>query len=135
MQRLFAVVTGALLCGLVAVAAEKPSDAYRKAMADLGAFSSGIDKAVTDQDFETATTLAQSAKSAFEFTEGFWRGKDPEAAKLADRGRMATSDLLVMAGIKNQEGVAFAAMEAKEVCAGCHMAHRERLPDGSFEIK
>jgi hypothetical protein len=28
-----------------------------------------------------------------------------------------------------------AAAEVGKTCGGCHMAHRERLPDGTFEIK
>ena len=36
---------------------------------------------------------------------------------------------------KNEEGVATASRAVNGTCMGCHTAHRERLPDGTSEIK
>lgn len=121
--------------GLVAAAAEKPPEDYKKAMQDLGAFAQGIDKAVSDENYDSVATLAKSARDAFGVAEKYWTGKSTEAADLAQKGGKAAADLFVMAGIKNQEGAAYSAKEAREGCMTCHQAHRERLEDGSFEIK
>ena len=135
MQKLFIALVVAAALGLVTVAAEKPPANYQQAMKDLGAFSAGNDKAVMEEDYETTARLGRSAKEAFDVTETFWKTRNPDAAKMAQTGSKAATDLMITSGVKSQEGVAFAAMEAKAVCAGCHMAHRERLPDGTFEIK
>ena len=135
MQKLFIVLVVAAAFGLVTAAAEKPPASYQAAMKTLGAFSAGIDKAVMEEDYDTAARLGRSAKEAFDVTEAFWKTRNPEAARMAQTGGKAATDLVITSGVKSQEGAAFAAMEAKAVCAGCHMAHRERLPDGTFEIK
>jgi hypothetical protein len=135
MRTLFVVSSAAVLLGLVAIAAEKPPAPYQKAMKDLGAFAADLDTAVMAQDYDAVFRLADNARNNFNVAEKFWAPRDPEAAKLAQTGAKAAADLVVMAGIKSQEGVAYAAMEAKAVCTTCHTAHRQELPDGTFEIK
>lgn len=121
--------------GLAVFAAEKPPENYQKAMKDLGALSQGIGKAVADENYDAITEYATSAKAAFVVVEEFWRTKGGEALKMAQTGGKAASDLEVTAGLKNAEGVAFAAKELTDLCAGCHAAHREKMPDGTFQIK
>lgn len=121
--------------GFAASASEKPPDTYKQAMQNLNAFASGIDKAVTDENYDTVARLGQSARDAFGVAEKYWTGKSTDAAQLAQKGGKAAADLVVMAGIKSQEGAAFAAKEARDGCMTCHTAHREQLADGSFEIK
>ena len=41
----------------------------------------------------------------------------------------------VAAGLMSGEGVAYSAKELAGTCATCHTAHREKLPDGTFQIK
>jgi hypothetical protein len=121
--------------GLATSASEKPPDTYKQAMQNLNAFSTGIDKAVTDENYDNVARLGQSARDAFGVAEKYWTGKSADASQLAQKGGKAAADLVVMAGIKSQEGAAFAAKEAREGCMTCHAAHREQVPDGSFEIK
>jgi hypothetical protein len=135
MQKLLIVLFVVGTFGLVAVAAEKPAESYQKAMKDLGAFAAGIDKAIMTEDYDAAAKFAQSAKDAFDVAATYWKGRNTEAAALAQKGSKAASDLLVTSGLKSQEGAAYAVTEAKSVCMACHTAHRERLADGTFEIK
>lgn len=134
-QKWFVALLIVGMFGLVGAAAEKPSADYQKAMQELGAFNAGIDKAVADENYDTVAKLALSAKDAFKVAETYWTGKSADAADLAQKGGKAAADLNVMAGIKSKEGAEFSAAGAKEVCAGCHTAHRERMPDGTFQIK
>lgn len=55
--------------------------------------------------------------------------------KLASDGAKAAADLETAAKAKSEEGVTAAQRAVGAVCAACHMAHRERLQDGTFEIK
>ena len=36
---------------------------------------------------------------------------------------------------KNDQGLLSAQTAVNATCAACHKAHRERLPDGHFEVK
>jgi cytochrome c556 len=135
MHRLFALLLALAASGFVIVAAEKPPADYQAAMKELGTFAAGIDAAVKTEDYDAIVASATKARDAFAVTENYWKGKDAEAVGLARRGWNASSDLIVMSGIKNQEGVAFAATEARSTCMECHATHRERLADGTFEIK
>lgn len=120
----------------IARAADKPPESYQAAMKSLAAFMQGIDKAVAAEDYAAIDKLAVSAREAFEVTEKYWRArKDDATAELALSGYKSAADLQVVAGIKDKDGAAFSAGEVKGACGGCHMAHREAQPDGSFLIK
>ena len=54
---------------------------------------------------------------------------------LAQSGAKGAADLEAAAKAKNEDGVAAAQKAVGSTCAACHMAHRERLQDGTFEIK
>jgi hypothetical protein len=135
MQRLFWVLVAAAAFGLVSAAAEKPPANYQQAMKDLGNFAGKIDAEVKAENYAEVAAWAGTARQAFTVTESYWRSRDPTAADLAQKGVSAAADLVVMAGIKNAEGIAFAVSEVRSTCMECHAAHRERLPDGTFEIK
>jgi hypothetical protein len=122
--------------GLAVSGAEKPPENYQKAMKDLGAFAQGIGKAISDQDYDAVSKYAASAEAAFVVAGAFWTTKgDADAAKTAQTGEKAAGDLAVVAGLKSAEGAAYSAKGVTDVCAGCHAAHRETMPDGSFQIK
>ena len=124
------------MLGAAASTAEKPSENYQKAMKDLDAFAQGIGKAVSDQDYDAVTKYAASAEAAFVVAGAFWTAKGDDAAvKMAQTGEKAAGDLAVVAGLKSAEGVAYSAKGVTDVCMGCHTAHRESMPDGSFQIK
>ncbi len=128
-------------CGLVsllvgaAVTAEKPSDEYVKAMRDIRAATQNIDKAIEASDFEAVSKNALLITNAFLFVDKYWTGKAEDALKLSETAGKAASDLEAAAGLASAAGVAFSAKELADTCTACHNAHRERLPDGSFQIK
>lgn len=122
------------VCGLVLGAGEKAPDDYTKAMKDLGAAVQGVGKA--GEDFDAVAKFAVSAKAAFEVAEKYWTAKRVDDAVLAaQNGAKAAADLGVAANLKSAEGIEAAAKDMAAVCMSCHTAHRERLPDGSFQIK
>jgi hypothetical protein len=61
--------------------------------------------------------------------------KAEDAIKVAGAGSKAADDLLMAIKDKDYDAVTVAAAAIAATCAGCHSPHRERLPDGSYEIK
>jgi cytochrome c556 len=121
--------------GLAVRAADKPPADYQTAMKDLGAFAEGIDKTVKADDFDTVAKLADAVKGDFEVAEKYWTNKSPDATKIAQTGGKLAVDLSAVANVKSREGVEYAVKQITDLCAGCHMAHRETMPDGTFQIK
>ena len=116
-------------------AADKPPADYQAAMKDLGTIAQGLDKAVAAGDFETITKYADAATKDFEVAETYWKSRAKDALELAEAGGKAAFDLGVAAGFMSKEGVEFAAKQMTDLCAQCHTAHRETMPDGTFQIK
>lgn len=131
----FALCVVVVFAGLVAAAAEKPSEEYRKAMQTLGTFTAGIDKEVAAEDWDAVAKMGESARDAFELAEKYWDGKDADAKSLALEGAKQSQDLVAVAGQKSREGAEFAVSEIKATCGTCHAAHREAQSDGTFLIK
>lgn len=133
--------------GLVTFANEKPSPEYQKAMKDLAAASNTLRVNVKNLEYAGIEKDAASMKAAFDVVVAFWKAKNVEdALSLAQAGAKGAADLEVAAKAQNLQGVldAQAAISGSPstgtvgligTCAPCHLAHRVRLPDGTFEIK
>jgi len=135
-KRLALVTCGFVgIFGLAVMTAEKPSEEYSKAMKDIGAGMQAANKAIQAQDYEAVSKNAATIIDAFPVIEKYWAGKSEDAVKMVRKAAKAASDMRVAAGLNSAEGVAYSAKELGETCAPCHTAHRERLPDGTFEIK
>src|SRR5437870_1452268 len=123
----------AALLSIAVMANEKPSEAYSKAMKDIQAAQMGLNAAVTAKDYDTVAKHAATLKASFTAAETFWTAKKDDAAITAAKaGGKGAADLDVAAKAKNDEGIAAARRAIMGTCAGCHMAHRERLADGTF---
>ena len=130
-----------LTCGVLGVfvltlmAADKPPDDYSKAMKEIGAAAQSLSKAVPAEDFDTVSKNAATIIDAFPVVEKYWTGKAEDALRVVRTATKAAADLRVAAGLKSGEGIAYSAKELTDACMQCHTAHRERLPDGTFQIK
>jgi cytochrome c556 len=125
-----------VVLGFTIRANEKPSESYQKAMKDLGAANQSLRNNVTAKDYDAIAKDAATFKASFAVAQAFWTGKQvDDAMKLAQDGAKAAADLETAAKAKSEEGVAAAQRAVGATCASCHMAHRERLQDGTFEIK
>jgi hypothetical protein len=129
-------VCAVVVLGLTVRANEKPSEAYQKAMKDLAAANMTLRTALPAKDYDAIAASAATFKASFSTALAFWTAKKADdAIGLAQSGAKAAADLETAARAKNEEGVQAAARAAGATCAACHMAHRERLPDMTFEIK
>jgi hypothetical protein len=125
------------LSGLAVVnAGEKPPAAFVKAMKTLNAAVQGMAKASSSGIYTDVKTDAAAARDALDVVVQFWdTKKNASAMDFAKEAIKATSDLETAAGEESREGVEFALKQIQGNCAACHAAHREALPDGTFEIK
>jgi cytochrome c556 len=135
-QSAWLALGAAVLCGAALMASEKAPDTYVRNMKDTNAANNSIRKAVEAKDYDTVAKEAATLKTLFSSTEEFWAKRNTEdAVTSAKAAGKAAGDLETAAKAKNAEGVADAAKAVNAQCKTCHDAHRERLPDGTSEIK
>jgi cytochrome c556 len=137
------VVCATALTGLVVKANEKPSDAYQQAMKDLGAANgklradvAAIEKDGAYPDYNPIDADVAKLRASFTIALQFWQEKKVDDAVAKTQAVMKYVDELETARKeKNYDSLMTAAAEVGKSCGGCHAAHREKLPDGSYEIK
>ena len=124
------------LCGLTLMANEKPPEAYANAMKSIQAAQTSLRGNVTAKNYDGIAKDAASLKAAFSTVEQWWTAKKTDdAITAAKAGVKGATDLEAAANAKNDEGITAAQRAMAGTCMGCHTAHRERLADGTFEIK
>jgi len=129
----FAIAAAA---ALTVMAAEKPPEAHVKLMKDTNGAATALRGHVQAKDYDAIAADAATLKTMFAEIEKFWtERKVDDAIGFAKTGAKGAADLETAAKAKNEEGVATAARAVNGTCQGCHTAHRERLPDGTSEIK
>ena len=131
-----AVVCAAVIVGFTAMANEKPSPAYQTAMKNLQMANAGLRGDVTNKDYAAIEKHAATFRASFTLANSYWTGKKvDDAIKLTNDGLKGAADLDAAAKAKNDEGIAMAQRGIGATCRGCHMVHREQLPDMTYEIK
>ena len=126
----------AVIFGVAVMAGEKAPDSYVKNMKDTNAAAQSLRKNVEAKDYEGVSKDAATLKTLFGNTEEFWTKRNADdAVAAAKAGEKAAADLETAAKAKNEAGVAEASKTLQGACKTCHDAHRERLPDGTSEIK
>ena len=135
-------MTGWLALGAAAVfsvavmAGEKAPESYVKVMKDISEATKSLKGNMEAKNFEAVAKDAATIKGLFETNHKFWEArKAADAIAAASDGLKAVDALATAAKAKNEAGVADAAKAVNGTCKTCHDAHRERLPDGSSEIK
>ena len=122
--------------GLSIAANEKPTEAYSSTMKSNGATGQALRRDTMAKDYDAIAKDASAFKANFAKIEAFWTAKKvDDATGFAKAGGKAAGDLETAANAKNDEAIAAASTAMNGTCGSCHMAHRERLPDMTFEIK
>jgi hypothetical protein len=122
--------------GLTVFASEKPPDSYVKNMKETNAAAQELRKNLDAKDYEGIAKNAAALKTLFATTQSFWEERKMEdAVGFAKNGANAAADLEAAAKARNDENVASIGKALLGTCKTCHDAHRERLPDGTSEIK
>jgi cytochrome c556 len=131
-----AVASAGLITAATLRAGEKPPEAHVKLMKETNTAAQGLRGHLQAKEYDAIAADAATLKKLFADVEAFWTTrKADDAIGFARAGTQAAGDLESAAKATNQEGVEAAAKALNGTCTGCHAAHRERLPDGSSEIK
>ena len=124
------------LFSVAVMAGEKAPDSYVKVMKDISEATKSLKTNVEGKNYDGVGKDAVALKGLFEANHKFWDArKAQDAVTAAGDGVKAAGDLATAAKAKNDAGVEAAAKALNATCKTCHDAHRERLPDGSSEIK
>ncbi|MGE5242807.1 MAG: hypothetical protein ACM3SQ_01085 [Betaproteobacteria bacterium] len=128
---------GAAAAFVVAVvASEPPPDSYVKNMKETAAASKSLKENVEGKNWNGAAKDAATLKELFQNTQDFWSKRNAEdAITQAKKGEAAAGDVEKAAMAKNEQGVLDAQKSLNMTCKTCHDAHRERMPDGTSQIK
>ncbi len=131
-----AMVAGVAALGLSVIANEKPTAEFQNLMKSNSAANGALRTHVGAKDYDAIAADAITLKDNYAKIEAFWTAKKvDDAIAFAKTGSKGAADLEVAAKAKNDEGIAAASKAVASTCGGCHMAHREQLPDKTFEIK
>jgi hypothetical protein len=144
------VVLALILVVLPVRANEKATEAYQKAEKDLNSASNSLRNHVKAIDYAGLEKDAVAFKASFAVMLAYWQDKNMEDAIKYVRDGVTGADALEAAAramnydgvlaaqnaIAGSNGVAFVGESALPgVCVGCHLAHRQRLTDGTYDIK
>ena len=132
------LLTIAIAFGLTALANEKPTTEFQNIMKSNAATNGamGLRAHIAAKDYDAIAKDAATFKENFEkVTDFFTKKKMEDAIKFAKTAHEAAEDLEKAAKAKDDAAIMAAQMKIGATCGGCHMAHREQLPDKTFEIK
>ena len=130
------LVLGLAAFGIAVAANEKPTADFQNIMKSNQAANGAVRKAVPAKDYEAVATNAATLKGNFTKIEAFFAGKKMnDAVEIAKTGLKGATDLEAAAKAKDDAAMDTASKALGGTCMGCHMAHRETLPDKTYEIK
>jgi hypothetical protein len=134
--------SAALTLGLPARANERPTEEYRAAMKELEAISDILRHHARmvepggDCCYDWVEKDAVALKAAFAKTLEFWTAKNVKnAITLAQYAANDAAGLERAARAKHYDGVVAGVSGVLNACEPCHLAYREKLPDGTYEIR
>jgi cytochrome c556 len=135
-------VSAALTLGLSVQANEKPSDEYRNVMKELMSVSglllhhARMVEPGGDCCYDWVEKDAATLKADFTKVLEYWTEKKASGAmQIAQNAVSDAADLERQAKAHHYDGVVAAVGAVQNACEPCHLAHREDLPDGTYEIK
>ena len=109
---------------------------YSKTMKEIGAQSAALRKAVTSAAEPDVAASAAKLETVFKDVQAYWENKKVDDATTAAKNAVAASQAITKAvAAHDMAAVTAASTTLNAQCMACHTAHRERLPDGSFQIK
>jgi cytochrome c556 len=93
-------------------------------------------KEIDAKAFSDAATDAATLQDVFKHVEDYFaKTSTDDAVKMAQAAGAASKKLADAAGASDADGAAAGLKAIQGTCGGCHMAHREKLPEGGYKIK
>ena len=130
------LIVGVAAFGLAVAANEKPTAEFQGLMKANTAANGAVRKAVPAKDYDAIVANAATLKDNYTKIEAFFAGKKVnDAVEIAKTGLKGATDLEAAAKAKDDAAIDAAAKAVGGTCMACHTAHREQLPDKTYEIK
>jgi hypothetical protein len=124
-----------LLVAAAAVSADEATDEYKKLMTPAATANMTLQKAV-QTDLPATAKAAGDMRAAFAKIEDYWAKRSTaDAVAAAKNAQAAAKEVQDAAAAGNKDAAVAAAGKIAAVCTSCHMAHRTRLPDNTFQLK
>ena len=109
---------------------------YSTTMKDVNAQNGALRKAITSASEADVTAAAAKLETDFKNVQAYWEAKKVDDATTFAKNAVAAAQTISKAAAAHDMAAASAALPTLAAqCMGCHMAHRNRLPDGTFEMK
>jgi hypothetical protein len=122
--------------GQPVIVTEKAPDDYSNAMKTIQASSTALRLSVGSRNYDSATQQIAQLKNSFVVAQLYWAGKGADdATRAAQVAMKAIADLEAANKVKNDAAMLEGQVLLNGTCGNCHTAHRQRMPDGHFEIK
>ena len=134
MQRMFVLagVTSMLAMGALA---QSDSD-YQAWMKTNGATMQALQKDIAAKDGKAVSADGQKLDGIFKQVGDFWQKRGAaDAVNFAKQAQTAAQAISKAGDAGNLDQAAAEVKNLQTNCGGCHMAHRERSPEGAFKIK
>jgi hypothetical protein len=109
---------------------------YSKVMKEIGSRAQALRKNVEVGNIAGAAEEAARLEVLFKDSSTFWEARKIEdAISAAKTAVTAAANATKAASANNLTALAEATKVLNGTCTGCHNAHRERLPDGTYRVK
>jgi cytochrome c556 len=127
-----------LLCLAAAFATAALADdaEFQGLMKKTGGTVGKLRKEVEAKAFADVATDATALVEVFKSVEGYFaKSHTDDAVAMAQASQAVAKQLADAAAAGNADAVASTMKGVQASCAGCHAAHREKLPEGGYKIK
>jgi cytochrome c556 len=105
-------------------------------MKTTGGTMGKLRKEIEAKAFPDVANDAATLQGVFKHVEEYFaKSSTADAVKMAQDAGAASKKLADAAGASDADGVAASVKAIQGTCGGCHMAHREKLPEGGYKIK
>jgi mono/diheme cytochrome c family protein len=129
---------GTLLLGAAMWAQADKTDfpEYQGWMKSNGATVAEINKNLTAKDGAAAHTNIRKLQENLAMVMAYWQSRNiADGVRFALDGTYGLAQVDVLVNQGKFDEAAAALKTAQGACAGCHMVHRDKAADGSFQIK
>jgi hypothetical protein len=118
------------------VITERAPDNYSEAMKKIQASQTALRGQIGSRNYDDAGQTIAALKDSFMTAQAYWNGRGAnDATAQVNAALKAVNDLDNAARGKNDQELLSAQTAMGRTCGACHTPHRERMPDGHFEIK
>ncbi|MCS7024405.1 MAG: hypothetical protein NZV14_06355 [Bryobacteraceae bacterium] len=135
MKKNFLILAVSCLAASVMVMAQDEA-AYVALMKQIGPTCSALGKKLQAKEGAAAVADAKKLQDLFQEVHAFWQKRSAaDAMNFAKEASAAFQSVEQHASGGHFDEASASFKKALATCSGCHNAHREKAPDGSWKIK